>query len=417
MAVETSTRTFGTGVVPVKMVLTSGTWYTLWAPHWMVKGESWQAFLGNDDKIYVFSSPAEILAYLNDGGQNELSDHPKWSQFSANLDANVIPTEKTTIDLIELPRVLAQRPGYESTTTVTRAFDLVRSFGSVMDIKDINNWFHSYSILGNTRRGADHYASQNGMEEWSGVGRTVLDRWKTILDAIEAAIIHPEVKESSTEAAQERIDSAKKAAEDKAEALAKEQQKDKEAADIDPYDSTIWAQSGIDPIRISLGGQYAYTLRCYVGDKPLFLGRNGEIHTFPNAKTLVRWIIDAPEHDLESLSTWGDIVSMANAGELDVKVHDTNQYVFTGLREDIAKSVESVDTDQLGRAYELLADAADWAGDDGVNKVLLAYPELQNYLAYMLGAPSSATPSAPFDKEAKGWKALEEGLTKRFTRF
>lgn len=417
MAVDTSTRTFGTGIVPVKMVLTSGTWYTLWAPNWMVKGESWQAFLGGDDHIFVFKSPAEVLAYLEDGGRNELSDHPKWAQFSRKLETNVLPTKKSTIDLIELPRVLAQRPGYESTATVTRAFDLVRSFGSVMDIKEINNWFHSYSILNNTRRGADHYASQNGMEEWSGVGRTVLDRWKGVLDSIEDVIKHPEVKESSTESAQERIDSAKRAAAEKAAAAAKEEEKAKKDKDVDPYDSTIWAQSGIDPIRVSLGGQYVYTLRCYVGDKPLFLGKNGEIHTFPNQKTMVRWLIDAPEHDLESLSTWGDIVSAANAGELDVKVHDANQYVFTGLREDIAKSVEAVDTDQLGRAYELLADAADWAGDDGVNKVLLAYPELQNYLAYMLGAPSSATPSAPFDKEAKGWKALEDGLTKRFSRF
>lgn len=417
MAVDTSTRTFGTGIVPVKMVLTSGTWYTLWAPNWMVKGESWQAFLGDDDHIFVFTSPAEILAYLEDGGCNELSEHPKWAQFSKKLETSVVPTQKTTVDLIELPRALAQRPGYEATTTVTRAFDLVRSFGNVMDLKDVNSWFHSYSILGNTRRGPDHYASQNGMAEWSGIGRTVVDRWKGILESIEDAITHPEVKESSTESAQERIDSAKKAEEDKAAAVAKEKDEAAKTEDVDPYDSTIWAQSGIDPIRVSLDGQYVYTLRCYVGEKPRFLGKNGEIHTFPNPKSMVRWLIDAPEHDLESLSTWGDIVSAANAGELDVKVHDTNQYVFTGLREDISSSLEAVDTDQLGRAYELLADAADWAGDDGVNKVLLAYPELQNYLAYMLGAPRSSTPSAPFDKEAKGWKALEEDLKKRFSRF
>ena len=52
-----------------------------------------------------------------------------------------------------------------------------------------------------------------------------------------------------------------------------------------------------------------------------------------------------------------------------------------------------------------------------MNKILLSYPKLQNYLAYMLGSPSDAQPSAPFDEEAKGWKALEEGLIKRFSRF
>ena len=131
----------------------------------------------------------------------------------------------------------------------------------------------------------------------------------------------------------------------------------------------------------------------------------------------MRWLIDAPKHDLDELATWGDILTAANAGELEVEVHPTNEYSFNGLREDISKDLNAVDTDQLSRAYELLADAADWAEDDAVNKVLLAYPRLQNYLAFQMGTPSEITPSAPFDEEVKGWRVLEEGLTKRFTKF
>ena len=61
--------------------------------NWMVKGESWQAFLGGDDHVFVFKSPAEVLAYLEDGGRNELSDHPKWAQFSRKLETMVLPTK------------------------------------------------------------------------------------------------------------------------------------------------------------------------------------------------------------------------------------------------------------------------------------------------------------------------------------
>ena len=161
-----------------------------------------------------------------------------------------------------------------------------------------------------------------------------------------------------------------------------------------------------------------YTLRCYVGNRsPVFLGHRGEINTFPSSRSLVRWMIDAKDHDLAGMETWGDLVTLANAGELEVEVHPSNVYGFTGLRSDIADGVDAVDTDQLGRAYELLADAADWAQDDGVNKVLLAYPRLQDYIAYMLGSPSAATPTAPFDEEANGWTQLEENLTNRFTKF
>ena len=420
MAAENGLRTFGNGIVAVELEITSGTWYTLWAPNWLVKGERWQGFLGDDDDLFVFDSPAKLLAFLENGGRNELTEHPKWAKFKTDLVTNVVPTRTGKISLIEIPRKLSLRPGYESTSAVSRCFDLLRSMGNVLGLKSVNNWFHSYSILDNVRRGPDHYQSQNGLEEWSGVGRTVLDRWKGMLNDVEEHLTEPEVDEAKVEDAQKRIDEAQEAREKRLqekEAEAAAAAKKEDSADADPYDKTIWADAGIDPIRISLGGQYVYTLRCYVGDKPRFLGRHGEINTFPNSRALVRWLIDAHDHDLEELETWGDIVSAANAGELEVTVHDSNQYSFAGLHDDIAESIDAVDTDQLGRAYELLADAADWAGDDSVNKDLLSYPKLQNYLAYMLGSPSDSQPSAPFDEEAKGWKALEEDLTKRFTRF
>ena len=408
-------RTFGTGIVALEMELTSGTWYTLWAPNWIVRGESWQAFLGDDSKVFAFESPAQLLAFLREGGRNELAEHPKWKNFERDLAESVVPVSKGKVSLIEVPRHLAQRPGYESTNAVTRGFDLLRSFGSVLGIRSINQWFASFSILNNTRRGADHYQSTHGLEEWSGVGRTVVDRWAGMLDEIEPFLTTPEVSAESVSAAEEEIAAAKKAREEKLAALSKKEEEAEKAAD--PYDSTIWAEVGIDPIRISMDGQYVYTLRCYVDSKPKFLGRYGQINTFPNSKSLVRWLIDAPEHDLDQLATWGNVLTAANSGELEVTVHESNQYAFGGLRKDIESGVEAVDTDQLARAYELLADSADWAGDDAVNKTLLRYPKLQNYLAYMLGAPSEATPSAPFDEEVKGWKQLEDDLVKRFTKF
>ncbi len=421
MTVDKGNRTFGNGVIAIEMELTSGTWYTLWAPNWIVRGESWQAFLGDDDHVFAFSSPAKLLAYLNEGGRNDLNQHNKWNDFAKNLADNVIPTERTTISLVEVPRQLAQRPSTAATLAVTCGFDLLRSFGTVLDIAEINHWFHSYSILNNTRRGADHYHSENGQIEWTGVGSTVLEKWNSLTAAILPFLKEPAVSETAVAKAQEDIDAALAARKAKQEAEAEQARKAKESAAanaaLNPYDETLWAASGIDPIRVSLNGQYVYTLRTYVGDKAVFLGHMGEIFTFPNSKSLVRWIIDAPEHDLETLSTWGDLVAAANGGELEVKVAPENEYAFGGLRDDIAKGVDAVDSEQLGRAYELLADAADWAKDDAVNKTLLAYPRLQEYLSYMLGAPSTSTPTSPFDEEVTGWKALEDGLIRRFSKF
>lgn len=416
-------------LVPLKMELTSGTWYTLWAPVWVVRGEKWQAFLGRDDKISVFKSPAELHAYINSGQDHVLSDHPEWKEFQENSAQHLTEDNFQDISLIETPNYLSGRPSYEDVRDVTRGFSLLQSIGGVAGIESVNSWFGSYSMLQNIYRGAEHYAGESGFEEWTAVGRIVLGKWATMLDDVEAGLHSPSVDDDEVSKSTKAIEAAVSAyAATKAEETKQREAEEKAAADkaaedernnkdADPYDKTVWARVGIDPIKITMDGQFVYTLRCYLGDKPVFLGRHGQINTFPNSKALVRWLIDAPEHDLDNVATWGEVLQSANAGELEVTVHETNQYNFNGLVEDIAQSIEAVDTKQLGRAYEVLADAADWAEDDAVNKVIIAYPRLQSYLSFMLGAPSASSPSAPFDEEVKGWKQLEKDFIDRFTKF
>ncbi len=423
------------GIVTLELETTAGTYYTLWAPGWVSRGEQWQAFLGDDSGVFAFESPAALLAGITASSAHDLAEHPDWPAFMDGAETKVTPRRGGSISFVELPNNLAGRPSFENTRTVSNAFQVLRSLGTVCGIDRINRWFRSYSVLSNVSRGQDHYAGENGLAEWSSVGFTVRDNWVELLDAVDGALVTPDLGDNAASlvaAAQKRIDDAASAQEDAAGATATSigtnaddtdgdgpdtDDEDTEHA-ADPYDATPWGNAGIDPIRITVDGTTVYTLRCYVGNRsPVFLGHRGEINTFPSSRSLVRWMIDAKDHDLAGMETWGDLVTLANAGELEVEVHPSNVYGFTGLRSDIADGVDAVDTDQLGRAYELLADAADWAQDDGVNKVLLAYPRLQDYIAYMLGSPSAATPTAPFDEEANGWTQLEENLTNRFTKF
>ncbi|RAV32900.1 hypothetical protein [Corynebacterium heidelbergense] len=410
------------GIVPLRLTITSGEWYTLWAQTWIVHGEHFQGFLGEEERAFIFKTPAELLAFITTEGEHDLSSHPQWASFKKDAAAQL--QSPTDIDLIELPVELTRQADYRNTRTVSDSFDVLQSLGAVLGISSINKWFGDYSVLANVRRGADHYASQNGAQEWLSVGRLVADNWRTMLTDLEEHLHNPSVDEADTSAAQDKLDAASFTPAQPAEPAtaavttpASTEEADAAEEAGDPYDNTIWSEVGIDPIRITIKGQHVYTLRCYVDGKPRFLGRYGQINTFPNPRSMVRWIIDATDHDLEELDTWGDVVSAANSGDLEVSVHDSNQYAFTGLREDIAKGKDAVDTDQLGRAYEVMADAADWAEDDRVNRVLVAYPQLQNYIAFMLGSPSDTTPSAPYDEEVRGWTALEEDFVKRFTKF
>ena len=407
-------------ILPVKLSLTEGDFYTLWAPTWKEKGTQWQAFLGDDQSVLAFNSPEELLAYLNTNPSHDLSDHPKWEAFNTQGDDRVVPGDKQYYDIIGAPNFLAGRPSHENVSSLARVFQVSRSLAEVASAEHAQIFFASHSILGNVNRGADHYAGENGMSEWSGVGRVVLTNWKQVVESLDEVVRVVDTQDldaNEVAAAATAIAAAKEE-----RAAAEEQRRADEQAQAtaqDPYDSSVWGLAGIDPVKVSIQGQSVYTLRTYLNGAPVFLGKYGEIITFPSTKHLGRWILENDDHDLAGVSTWQDILNAANAGDLKVEVHPDNSYSFNGIAADIAKGTDAVDTKQMAKAYELLADAADWAKDDSLNSLLLANPRVQDYLAYMLGSTRAAgyVPSAPFTDKAEAWTEMENQLIKRFSKF
>ncbi len=405
------------GIVPVKLSLTEGDFYTLWAPSWREHGSEWQAFLGADDDLYVFNSPEELLVFIESESKHDLTSHPHWGVFNAGDATRVIPGTNDEYDIVGAPALLADRPSYANVKTISRIFGVVRSLANVTSSMPVSGFFSSHSVLGNVDRGADHFSGQNGLSEWSAIGRAVLTNWNNVVDALDGAVTVKDVDRVFTDDAATRIreaQAAHEAAREAEEQIAKE-----EAEKVDPYDTSAWAAAGIDPIKISIDGRSVYTLRTYLEGQPVFLGKFGEIHTFTSQKSLLRWLVEHDDHDLARASTWEDLMLGINAGETELMVHSDNVYSFNGLAQDINTSVDAVDTTQMGRAYELMADAADWAGDDSMNSFFLANPRMQDYISYMLGSGDTAgyVPHAPFNDHSKSWRELEEMLTKRFTKF
>ena len=405
-------------IVPVKLSLPEGDFYTLWAPTWIEHGSEWQAFLGDDNDVLVFSSPAEVLTFLESGQRHDLSNHPAWEKFNAAREDRVIPAADDEYDLVGAPALLAERASYENVKQLAGVLEVSESLARVADAEDAVIFFASHSVLRNVDRGADAFAGDQGLEEWSAVGRSVLNNWKKVVDNLGENVRVVETQDATTVTdAEKRIEAAVAVTAEEKEKAEQAYQEQLNAAD--PYDTSPWAAAGIDPVKITLQGKSVYTLRTYLGNNPVFLGRYGEIFTFPSTKQLLRWMLDNDEHDLAAVSTWEDLATAANSGELIVSVHRDNSYSLAGIAEDIEKGPEAVDTEQMGRAYELMADAADWAGDDSLNEYLLANPRFQDYLGYMLGSSESTgyVPSRPYNDKAESWKALEEILIKRFSKF
>ena len=407
-------------IVPVKLSLTEGDFYTLWAPKWRQNGSEWQAFLGDDEAILAFNSPAELLCFVESDTKHDLLDHPQWDQFAGRDADRVTPAKRDEYDLIGMPEALAGRPSHQNVSTVARNLEMASALADVAGAEHTTIFFASHSILRNVSRGADHYSGEQGMSEWSGVGHVIAGNWKKVIEDLDEhvrVVSSDDFDAAKVSDAKERISSAAAAS---AAAAKEAEEKRKAAAEAaDPYDNSPWAAAGIDPIKITAQSKSVYTLRTYLDGKPIFLGKWGEIFTFDSPKTLVRWIMDNDDHDLARVSTWEEVVAAANAGELEIQVHPDNQYSFNGIVRDIEKGPEAGDSDQMARCYEVCADAADWAGDDSINSYMLAHPRLQDYLGYMLGSTEHAgyVPSKPYNEHAESWKGLEDMLIKRFSKF
>ncbi len=407
----------GQSIIPIQLELTEGTFYTLWAPTWNEGNAQWQAVLGLGDDVYLFDSLEKLLAFVRSDQPHDLTEHPGWGRFINSLPESIVVEPKHVYDIIGVPEALAGKVTYDNVATVDRCFSISRSLANIADLTDTRRMFAANSILGVIENGSEHFHGA-GQGQWSAIGRVVLANWDNAVDELDTLTGKaPELSDQAVESAASDLDEAKEAvAARRAQALKdREAEKEKEAAPDSGYAATPWAEAGIDPIKIAINGRTLYTLRCYLGGRPLFLGQHGTINTFSQPRTMVRWLIENNEHDLAGLATWDNLVTAANAGELEVEVHEENVYSFTGLVDDIKEGPKAIDTKQLARAYELLADAADWAGDDAVNEVLAGNQQLQWLLNYLLDTGENSEPVPPFEEEARGWNALEAGLTDRFT--
>lgn len=177
---------------------------------------------------------------------------------------------------------------------------------------------------------------------------------------------------------------------------------------------TFWTTVGIDPIQIITSTVTYYTLRCYLGDDPVFLGRGGRILAFTSERALARYLADHHDHALARVSTYADVQAAAVDGVLEVAVTDDNVYVLPGLADDLAAGPQTVDTDQLDLAVELFTDAAAFAGDESTEQSLAVSTPLGWYISYTLDPdPTRLAPSAPFTGEATAWRALEQEFESR----
>ncbi|HNA50827.1 MAG TPA: primosomal protein [Mycobacterium sp.] len=414
-------------LVPVRLGITAGDLYTLWAPRWRDSGDEWEAFLGKDEDLFAFESVADLAAFVRTDSDNDLTDHPGWARLKTANAHTLEPTEKRRADLIAVEELLAEKPTEESIAQLANTLAVVSSIGTVCELPAVTRFFNGNPSLGLVAGGMEQFAGRAGQKRWNGIAEIVARSWDDVIAAIDEVVTTPEVDERAAKLAAEELeqpyepddedvsDDLDETDEDEADESGDDE--DVVAAPAGPVvlggDADFWEQVGIDPVRIMASSGTLYTLRCYFDDRPIFLGRNGRISVFSSERALARYLADEHDHDLSDLSTYDDIRTAATDGSLRVEVTEDNIYVLTGLADDIADGPDAVDRDQLELAVEFIRDVGDYSEDETVDRLLSGDRPLGKLVEHVLDPDSAGRPGKPYTAAAKEWEELERFVESR----
>jgi hypothetical protein len=436
-------------IVPIQLSLTEGDLVTLWAPRWREDGEEWEAFLGDDDSLFAFPEVAQLAAFVRTEDAHDLGDHPAWPVVADLTVAELTPEEAHRYDVIGVPELAAEDTDQWTVGELAEIVGMVRSIAEVCDLEVVDEVLDSAPGFGLLDQGTLPFVGREGAKLWAQLVDTIAERWDDVIDALDELVTVPRVDMAALAAAEkEAAELADREAEadaltagdvadddgvDDRELDVEDDEADEDGAaddtlaasstpdaeeEVEEEPRGFWEEVGIDPIRIVTSDAELLTLRCYVDDKPIFLGRNGEIDTFPTRGALVRFLATGAEgNDMAELSTWADMVERAAARELDVMVDPLNRYVLPGLDDDLAEGPMAVDPTQLEQAVELVRDVGDWAGDDEPREALAESQSLGWLVSFVIRPdPTRMAPSPPYEADAAKWRALVDDLEKRLVR-
>ena len=416
-------------IVPIRLGLTKGDLYTLWAPRWRDAGDEWEAFLGKDEDLYAFESVADLAAFVRTNKDNDLTDHPAWEGLTEANAHTFDPLDERQYDLVSLQELVAEKPSEDTINELHRTLAIASAIGSVCEMPAVTKFFNGNPMLGTVGGGIDAFAGRPGRKRWAEIEAVIGRGWDNVVDAIDEIVNIPDVDEAASEKAEAELAEPAPEPEEIAEPEADtEDTEDAEAEDdteesddlaahaeglVLGSDDDFWLKVGIDPVRMMTSGGTYYTLRCYLDDHPIFLGRNGRISVFRSQGALARYLADEHDHDLSDLATYDDIRSAATDGSLQVNVGDDNIYVLTGIADDLADDPDAIDRDQLELAVELLRDVGDYAEDTTVDESLDADQPLGRVVAHVLDPETVSSPSGPHAAAVAQWEALEAFVESR----
>ena len=154
-------------LVPIRLSLSAGDRYTVWAPRWRDAGDEWEAFLGKDDDLYVFETVSDLVAFVRSDSDHDLVDHPAWKDLTTAHAGNLDAAEDKQFDLVVVEELVSEKPTEESVAALAGALAIVSSIGSVCELAAVAKFFNGNPNLGTVSGGIDNFTGKAGAKRWS----------------------------------------------------------------------------------------------------------------------------------------------------------------------------------------------------------------------------------------------------------
>ena len=405
-------------LVPIRLSLTDGDRYTVWAPRWRDAGDEWEAFLGKDEDLYTFETRADLVAFVRTNSDNDLVDHPAWQELTEANAHKLEPADDKHFDLVAVEELVSEKPTEESVATLANALTIVSSIGSVCELPAVMKFFNGNPTLGTLSGGIDHFTGKAGLKRWHAIADVVGRGWDDVLERRRRDRQHPRRGQRGAEAAEAELaepfeDESTRRLETEPETADERRTRDRgrgrrRRRPRDRRRGGAGRRRGLldegrhRPDPDDDRRQHVLHLALLLRDRPIFLGRNGRISVFSSERALARYLADEHDHDLSDLSTYDDIRTAATDGSLHVDITDDNVYVLSGLADDFAGGPDAVDHEQLDLAVEFLRDLGEYSEDTTIDKALDIDQPLGKLVAYVLEPDSTSKPADPVRRRGPG---------------
>ena len=243
------------------------------------------------------------------------------------------PTDERRIDLVGVPELVAGPADIWTVAELADTVAILRSLAEVCDLEPVLDVLGSAEGFEVLPLGDSAFTGRTGEKLWDGIGAAVVARWDEVVDAVDAIVTTPEVDPEALAQAQAEFASVSKLtladAEESAAATEAAPARRRPRSDRAP-ELEFWDELGIDCISVTVDGVTGYTLRCYLGEEPVFLSESGRIQMFTDPELLATYLADAtPNHSMANIEVFGDVRDEAATGDLEIAVGPENAYRST----------------------------------------------------------------------------------------